>query len=418
MAFPGVKIDPPSAAANSPLERRLAERNGVVRGSLSGKLNAPKNAFDSRLIPESSNRFRLFHFPRPNPMKNRLLQILISASFLLGLVPISTAQIRIETRYPDEGWLAADGVYSVREPEQGNVFFLFSDTICGTTQKNGQKFHDVFMVNHSFWKLSPEGKRECFIPDKGKNLLPDRFWLQDAIFLDGKLHFSAMIPNPGNWKPARMDWVTLSLLPNGTPDFQNPEIIPNVPLLVKTPDRDFVWGAAILEDADDGFLYVFGYLDQKKEFSRKDLIAARVNPKRLTDFSAWRFWNGQNWCEDKNQSCPLVKNISAEFSISRIPAGPQKGSFILVNTRGGISPIVEYRTADSPIGPFSEPKIICRAPEHKNGISAYNAKAHPALSTDEYLVFSYNLNRLGTLPRSPAEYRPQFWRIDYEFLGK
>ncbi len=352
-------------------------------------------------------------------MKLRCLQgFFISIFVLLNAVSSASVPVRCEIVYPNDGWLAADGVYSVLEPQKKNIYFLFSDTICGTTQNEGREFLDAHMVNHSFWMRSPDGQYRYFIPPKGQNLLPDRYWLQDALFLDGKLHFSAFIPDANDWKPLRMDWVILSFLPDGTPDFQNPVIIPDIPILRRTPSQDFVLGAAILEDANDGFLYIFGYVDQKYEFSRKDLVAARVKPNQLTNFSAWRFWDGKNWNTDLRQSYPLVKNISAEFSVSRLPAGPQKDAFLLLNTRGGISPVVEYRVASSPTGPFSAPKIICRAPECQNRIFAYNAKAHPALSSNEYLVFSYNLNRLGTLPRAPAEYRPQFWRVKYENMEK
>ena len=315
------------------------------------------------------------------------------------------------------GWLAADGIYSVSDPKGTNIYFLFSDTLCGTTKNFGREFDDVFMANHTFWRVSStSGKASFYIPQRKQNLLPDRYWLQDAFFQDGNLHFTAMIPEKKTWKPKRLDWVTLPLLPDGTPNFENAQIVPEIPLLADTPETAFVLGAAIFEDAGDGFLYVFGYADQKNSFSRKDLIAARVKPEDVLDFTQWRFWNGKEWGTQLTECTYLAKDISAEFSISPIPAGPLAGKFLLVCTRGGISPIVEYRIGDSPIGPFGPGKELWRVPEHRDGISAYNAKAHPALSTSEELVFTYYLNRLGHLPRTPSEYRPRFLRVRYADL--
>ena len=309
------------------------------------------------------------------------------------------------------GWLAADGVYSVQRPETGDVYFLFSDTMCGTTRESGRKFGDVYMVNHSFWRVPAQGPMESFVPPKGQSLLGGRYWLQDGVFLDGKLKFTAMIPQKKTWKPMQIDWVSLPIKRDGTPDFANAQIRKNVPLLRETPDAWFVFGAAICDDSQDGFFYIFGYAD-RKGLHRKDLIAARVRPDDLEDFSAWRFWNGRGWSDEITESASLAERVSCELSVSRLPSG----KFLLVYMLGGISRTVEYRLADQPFGPFGPPKTLYRIPPLPEGISAYNAKAHPALSTDEELVFTYNVNRLGFLPHTPEEYRPVFMRVKIDQL--
>lgn len=348
------------------------------------------------------------------------MNVLMLIGFFVTAFPAEASEWNSLT-HQENGWLAADGIYSIRVPEtseatgQKSVWFFFSDTFCGTTKNGGQEFDRVFMVNHSFWRVSEEGMR-AFVPEKGKNLLPDRYWLQDGTFYGDRLHFTGMIPDHRTWKPRRIDWISLGFLRDGTPDWKNVRIWKDVPLLWDSPDRAFVFGAAFLEDAGDGFFYVFGYLDQKKAFSRKDLAAARVPKEKLTDFSKWRFWNGKAWVSEITESAPLAESISPEFSISRIPSGPCAGKFLLVCTRGGISPYVEYRIGETPIGPFGEGTIFWTAPEHKDGISAYNSKGHPAISTKEELTVTYNLNRLGHLPRKPEEYRPRFLTLKYADL--
>lgn len=366
-------------------------------------------------------RFFIFRPFRDRPRAKRLTfhfgLIFLFCPFSLEGQEVRPAEKWNALLAQSSGWLAADGIYSVAEPRGECVYFLFSDTICGTTKNSGREFDDVFMVNHTFGRFSSiSGDADFYIPSRGQNLLSERIWLQDAFFHDGKLHFTAMCPESRTWKPARLDWVTLGFLADGTPDFQNAVIRKNVPLLADSPERAFVLGAAILEETDDAFLYVFGYADQKNEFSRKDLIAARVKPESLADFEKWRFWNGTEWGTELTECAFLVKGISPEFSISPIPAGPLAGKFLLVYTRGGISPFVEYRIGESPIGPFGPARELWRVPEHRDGVSAYNAKAHPALSTSEELIFTHNLNRLGQLPRTPSEYRPRFLRVRYADL--
>lgn len=344
---------------------------------------------------------------------------------LLSLFAAQPANEWNELTNQTSGWLGADGVYSAEDPADGSLYFWFSDTFCGTTKDNGRRFKDVYMVNHSFWHISASGKFEAFVPPKGQNLFPDRYWIQDGILLDGTLYLFAMVNNPKNWKPERIDLIALPIgrqrelipPPRGL-DFAHAAIKKDVPLQAHNEKGQIVFGGAILDKPIDGYFYIYGYQDNAKDHSRKNMVAARVPVEKLTDFSAWRFWNGQNWGDDLKRCAPLAKGISCEFSVSLIPSGPEKGRFLLVNTHRGISPIVEYRVGDSPVGPFSAPTVIYRAPEHKDGVSVYNGKGHPDLSTDEYLIISYNVNRLGRLPHVPMEYRPRFIRLRYEDVKK
>ena len=336
--------------------------------------------------------------------------------FLLAALSAQPADEWNALTNQSSGWLGADGVYSAKNPSDGSLYFWFSDTFCGTTQDEGLRFKDIYMVNHSFWYKPANGKLEVFIPEKGSNLFPDRYWIQDGVFLDGTLHLFAMRCGK-NWKPERIDLISLPIRDDGKPDFAHAVIEKDVPLQAPNEKGQVVFGGAVLDKPIDGYYYIYGYQDNAQERSRKDMVAARVPVEKFCDVSAWRYWDGQDWVEDIKRCAPLAKGISCEFSVSPIPSGPEKGRFIQVNTRRGISPFVEYRIGDSPIGPFSEPTTIYRAPEHKDGVSVYNGKGHPDLSTDEYLIISYNVNRLGRLPRNPMEYRPRFIRLRYEDLG-
>lgn len=388
-----------------------------------------------------------------------------------------------------DGWLAADGIYSVEldrdaadenapnavkvdanSPTSPNLtvktarktLFLFSDTFGGTTKNNGRDFGERTMTNHSFavltgaapnpekiaffWRREP--KNGDFAPTKQdsrpsesaqnkktsengeeKPTLPERRaphnplgvdrWLQDGVVWRGRVWTSALLVGAG-WKPERVDAVSLGLDANGSPDFNDVRIDETAPLSFRTETAQVVFGAAICDDAEDGFLYVFGYLDRFDVGSRKDLVVARAPRASFGDFSTWRYFDGRGWspnvADAARPEAGLVERVSTEFSVSKIPSGANAGRYLLVYTPGVIGNEIAFRVGESPVGPFGPETIFYRSTvprQFERGVRCYNAKAHPAFGDDEKILVSYNVNRLGTLARRPAEYRPRFVWLRY-----
>ena len=416
------------------------------------------------------------------------------APVLTNFADLSRSAVFAQTEAPEwnallerrDGWLAADGIYSVelgRDVADENAvkvdansptsqktsaatpsktLFLFSDTFGGSTKNDGRDFGERTMTNHSFAVLTGtapnpekiaffwrrEEKNGEFAPTKRdsrpsesaqnkkisenseeKPTLPERLaprnplgvdrWLQDGVVWRGRVWTSALLVGAA-WKPERVDAVSLGLDANGSPDFNDVFIDETAPLSFRTETAQVVFGAAICDDADDGFLYVFGYLDRFDVGSRKDLVVARAPRASFGDFSTWRYFDGRAWSPNVEDAARpeagLVERISTEFSVSKIPSGANAGRYLLVYTPGVIGNEIAFRIGETPCGPFGPETIFYRSTvprEFERGVRCYNAKAHPAFGDGEKILVSYNVNRLGTLARRPAEYRPRFVWLRY-----
>ena len=291
-----------------------------------------------------------------------------------------------------DGWLAADGIYSVElgrdaadknapnavkidansptlpnltaltAPTARKTLFLFSDTFGGSTKNAGRDFGERTMTNHSFAVLTGTApnpaniaffwRREAgngeFAPTKQdsrpsesaqnkkksenseeKPTLPERLaphnplgvdrWLQDGVVWRGRVWTSALLVGAG-WKPERVDAVSLGLDSNGSPDFNDVRLDETAPLSFKTEKTQVVFGAAICDDAEDGFLYVFGYLDRFDVGSRKDLVVARAPRASFDDFSTFavgrrtsrtRRARKRGWSSGFRRSFPFQKSRAA-----------------------------------------------------------------------------------------------------------
>ena len=403
-----------------------------------------------------------------------------------------------------DGWLAADGIYSVElgrdvadgtavkvdanSPISPKTLFIFSDTFGGSTRNDGRDFGERTMTNHSFAVLTgtaPEAEKIGFFwrrdakngefapikefrkdaqktkvnetsqeaqnseekPSRFAGVLttlsdlfaddgaastaekPERLaprnplgvnrWLQDGVVWRDRVWLSAILVGDA-WKPERIDAVSIGLDANGSPDFDDVRINETAPLSFRTETAQVVFGAAINDDADDGFLYVFGYLDRFDVGSRKDLVVARAPRASFGDFSTWRYFDGNAWspnvADAARPEAGLVERVSTEFSVSKIPSGANAGRYLLVYTPGVIGDEIAFRVGDAPWGPFGPETVFYRSTvpqEFERGVRCYNAKAHPAFGDDEKILVSYNVNRLGTLARRPAEYRPRFVWLRY-----
>ena len=178
----------------------------------------------------------------------------------------------------------------------------------------------------------------------------------------------------------------------------------------------------------DGYIYVYGYRDAMKEMSRKDLIVGRIHENDFPNFSKFTYWNGENWCENIEDSAILISDVSCEMSVSYVPCGSFEGKYIAVYTQYTRSGNIMYAIGDTPYGPFDTPVKCYDASEHGQiGASGsgtrvvYNAKAHPHLSYGDKLLISYNVNVEGA-EQWTTDYHPRFIELDLDpnnvtFLG-
>jgi len=347
--------------------------------------------------------------------------------------------------YRNSGWFGADGIFSIplsgvdKNNNAGNdkTLLLFSDTYIGDV-KDGKPLPGNSMVNNTvaiingndpdpekinfYYKQEKKGKPETFfVPQTSTEAKPQLFWLGDG-FVNKELHNNLYI---FGYKVERtgagvFDFIEpgvsiIALPKNSKPPFTKQRQIETSLHIKNDKLGEGSFGAGILVNtkwagapAPDGYVYVYGCIGNDK-----NLVAARVLPKNFEKLNEWRYWNGNAWSENKDDMKPLTSAVSNELSMTPLP----NGKFILIFQVLGLSDKVGMRIAESPVGPFSDITEIWTAPEWKQGLWTYNAKAHPNLSKPGELLISYNTitaDFWNDIQKDAHIYRPRFIKLKYE----
>ncbi len=345
--------------------------------------------------------------------------------------------------YRNSGWFGADGVFSIPltgVDKVGNVgnqetLLLFSDTYIGEVVGDTPKPGNV-MVNNTcaivqgnsahpdsiqfFYKKDKNGAPQTFFVPQNTGGKKQHFWLGDGFVnqeRDNTLYLFAYhieITGEGVFDFIEPD-VSLIALPKGSrPPFERQRQI-KTPLHVKLPTLgEGNFGAGILANTKwagapypDGYVYVYACIGQDK-----NLVAARVRPKDIEDFTKWKYWDGKSWTTDNQQIAVITNAASNELSVTPLP----DGRYALIFQVLGLSDKVGMRIGDSPVGPFGEIQEIWRTPEADEGLFCYNAKAHPNLSKPGELLISYNtitLDFWNDIQKDAHIYRPRFIKLKW-----
>lgn len=331
-----------------------------------------------------------------------------------------------------EGWTGADGIYSV--PLEGQrTLYIFGDTFVGRVDPASDKRLDMTMINNSIaighhpdprrasldfqWKETNE-PQSVFVPKTpyGRSVAQSYYWLQAGANINGAFYCLPMIVAPDPDGPEGFQFavhgVTMTKVPmsDGALDWEA-EMQWDVPLYAEDGRGSTQFGAAILNNTGprgDGWVYVYGL----RGVPAKDLLVARTRPEDFESVAAWRFWDGTEWSPRLLDAAAIAHGVSSELSVSPNIFDPG-GGWLLVYGHGSLEhQTVAVATAAEPFGPFSPPTLLyfCPEPDTGDGIYAYNPKAHPALSSDEMLLVSYNVNARmwDTHVWHASVYRPRF----------
>lgn len=357
-----------------------------------------------------------------------------------GIAPYSAVPSAAWTDLFDQssGWTGADGVYSIplsgdERPCAGlrtTTFFTFSDTFIGEVDEEGHRLPGAVIVNNTqallaggtplqsaidfFWTVDPRGNPGPMVEPSTE---PDEFfWPLDGLVVDGRLWLFALRMQPdgsafgvGLAGISQLSWA----VDRGTPF----DAYTQVATPLKRGDDSY--GRAVFANtaeahapAPDGFVYVYGLREQPLD---KHLLAARVPPEEIDDFTAYRFWDGGGWSSDIGTAAPLVERLSSEFSI-----GPLADGRVLLTYQQDdfLGPDVTVRIGDGPLGPFGPAVPIYAIPEPAldPDIFAYGSKAHPHLSTPGRLLVSYHVNTFDFADHfeNADIYRPRFIELPLE----
>lgn len=321
------------------------------------------------------------------------------------------------------GWIGGDGVYSV-ELDKDRVLWLFGDTLIGTV--NDGRRTGAVMVNNTI--AIQEGQKPDaslrFVTGTGKNGKPAAvftpadgkgwFWPQGVVRVGPRLFvFLPQIDksgDPGVFGFRQIgQWLAVVDNPLDEPDKWRVKQV-KLPGAKFATDGDRSWGSAVL--ADGQYIYIYGYLDNKKGMASKHLMIARVPAEKLEDFASWRYLSGNGWTEAPADAAPLAEGLAAEFSVTRLAGG--KG-FALVYTLNGLGDRIVGRFSDTPQGPWSAPVLLYKCPEMAadKGVFSYAAKAHAWAAGADELVVSYCANSwdFARLFKEEKVYRPKFVRV-------
>jgi hypothetical protein len=323
-----------------------------------------------------------------------------------------------------EGWIGADGAYSVTLSDQ-RTLWLFSDTWVGTIQ--GGKRKPDGLVNNSIGVQNGTGANTKVTfairkDDRGKYQAifapPDGngwFWLFAGYHANGKLYVFLPRFEKSKGKGAfafrgRDLWLGTVSNPLDDPTKWKIEYNP-VPFaeLGESPKRSF--GAAVLRVKDHVFIY--GYEEKPgKPFASRKLLIARAPADKLADFDSWRFFSNGQWKADAKEATSQIEKLGSEMSVSYLP-GLKK--YALVCSESGLSDRIIGRFAESPEGPWSDAVVLYTCPEMKRDkkVFTYAAKAHPHLARGNELVISYAVNSFELAPviNNAELYWPRFVRV-------
>jgi len=274
---------------------------------------------------------------------------------------------------------------------------------------------------HFYYKQAKDGTPATFfIPQTSTTAKPQLFWLGDGFVnkeKDNTLYifgYKVERTRAGVFDFIEPGVSIIAVPRDSRPPFNNQRQI-ETPLHIKNDKLgEGNLGAGILVNTQwagvpspDGYVYVYGCIGNDK-----NLVVARVKPKDFEQLDQWRFWNGSNWSENKNDLKPVTNAASNELSVTPLP----NGKYLLIFQVLGLSDKVGMRISDSPVGPFSDITEIWTTPEWKEGLWTYNAKAHPCLSKSGELLISYNTitaDFWNDIQKNADIYHPRFIKLKY-----
>ncbi len=333
----------------------------------------------------------------------------------------------------NDGWTGSDGVFTI--PMDGREVYgsgcdttiTFGDTLIDQVDPLDFRRSDRMHMLHNSsafvpesipdltrmdftWGIHEDGSDDSLLNPPVSVLndpsSPGYYWPQDSLMADGRCYtFPLTIhdwPEGPEGFQFRVDGVAMVISPveEGRIRWDKADHC-KTNLYYETAGKSIYYGGCVFPNTEaagienaDGYIYLLGTIHVGMG---ADLCVARIPETMIAQTEAWQFYDGEGWSEDIARSAALAKDVSCELSLSRITGKLHQGEYLLVYQKEVNSPVIAYRTAPAPWGPFSEAHEVYFTEEvcKGRGIYTYNAKAHPHLSpAGEYLV-SYNVNTIA-----------------------
>lgn len=374
---------------------------------------------------------------------------LSEVQFVMGKGYVSEPNIELTGLFSSyNGWSGADGIFGVRLngdqsiSDEHDSFFHFSDTYFGAVNPVNKHRENPAFKNNSFGyykdnKMSFITDYEHISPIKDENRSSaDAFnWLGDGFVIGNHYYVHALyIAKEGvlGFEQKGEDLVRFDILDNKV-DLDSRVTIKDensnkLCYVAKDGSLSVIFGSAVFENTKeakalnpDGYIYNFGYRDEKNASYFRGLVLSRVKAEDVEDFSKYEYLSETGWQDDITKTKPLIDRVSCEMSVTEINDEESEyyGKFLLTYEKDTIGDEICVAYADSLGEEFKDSTVVYSAIDTKKieGTSHYNAKMHPTLSTIDNLVITYNLNEsvFGVNSNNADVYHPRFlnlFRID------
>jgi hypothetical protein len=309
--------------------------------------------------------------------------------------------------------VGGDSTYSTNLPD-GQVAFVFSDTLIGTARSNGSArvtgiAHSSELVGALPWLRSDYAgsyaSPQSLIPDHNGH---DDVWEVAATYVENgsQLVFvNEFHPRHGPFGlfTGRSGIAVLSLR-GGTPSFTSLVSLPAGP---RTQ-----WGNAVQQVGS--YTYIYGTVNDARGGKFYGMKLARVPSSASLHTGQWRYWNGSGWVVGEGHATTL----HTENELTGVMTQAGSGGYEAVSIPAGVLTdlTVDVSYACSPQGPWSTPSPVYSIPQvaHIRHEFAYIPTFHPELSGDGGAVISYNINTADSLPsleKRVHDYQPQFLQL-------
>ncbi len=215
------------------------------------------------------------------------------------------------------------------------------------------------------------------------------------------------------------------------------------PAYINVPSNGVSYGGAVISD-DDKYTYIYGMREEPSGntiCTEHCIHVARAPKHKLAQPEEWRYWGVMSgspvhygWTEKAQDSVPMSGNTGPTAApqtqdqlgaarLTHCGALPECYLIIAHQYTGGASADILAWYAAQPQGPWSGPVFVYKTPESSapGQLFTYNAKIHPAFTSEEGMLVSYDVNSLAPItdPLSALvtadSYRPRFIRVKWQW---
>ncbi len=296
------------------------------------------------------------------------------------------------------GVIGLDGAMSL-ELSKGRVLWVFGDTFFGGWNGDGSRRYAGSATNTGIVNGKFVGKPDQIIafPAMKGDL---RVWPLDGIVIEGRAWMYYVVVEADSKQPFGFRTLGHGVAKGNDEGTQFTPV--GKPLWEQTSYGTSVMGRG-------GWLYLYGGGPKGLAFP---MSLARVAPARLTEASAYEYWDGKGW------SPRAVELFSGGPEMTVRWNGWLRAYLAIYVAPFGKS--ILARIAPEPWGPWSEPRELVTLDLSGEKVIAYGGKQHVELDEEgsRVIIVTVNTNLFGAsldeLARRPEVYWPRMYRVTFE----